>query len=228
MELATGEILYENPLACVTDIEEFRVEGDACITFPRGRMRMEQAYDRDPERGLHANFLLWCPVEFPDSIAVSWEFQPRSDRGLAMFWVAAKGRTGEDLFDPSLPPRDGDYPQYHSGAINGLHVSYYRRNPGEIGFQTCNLRKSHGFHLVCQGADPLPSSRDASGPYSCEVIKAGPHFRFSINGLVLFHWVDDGERYGSILESGRIGFRQMAGLIGEYGNLKVQKVRFQP
>ena len=224
MEFHEQKTLYENPLASGEDIRDFRLEGDAAITFPRGRMRMENAREPDVEKGRHANFILWCERDFPDNIAVSWDFRPLTDAGLAMIWIAARGRRGEDLFDPALAPRDGDYPQYHHGDINALHASYYRRNPSEIAFRTCNLRKSYGFHLACQGGDPLPDARYAAGPYRMEVVKSAAQFRLSMNGVVCFHWIDDGESHGPVLEGGKIGFRQMAGLIAEYANLKVSEV----
>lgn len=217
-------LLYENSLACESDMHEFRLEGQAAITFPRGRMRLENAVERNDETGVHGNFVLWCTRDFPDHIAVSWDFRPLTDAGLAMAWIAAKGRNGEDLFDPSLTPRDGRYPQYHRGDINALHASYFRRNPTEIAFRTCNLRKSHGFHLVCQGGDPLPDAKYAQQPYRVEMIKADEHLRFSINDLVIFHWIDDGETFGPTLADGKIGFRQMAGLTAEYANLQVHAV----
>lgn len=224
MPFVKTELLYENPLAAAADIEAFRLEGDAAITFPRGRMRLENAYDRDKEKGLHGNFVLWCDQDFPDYVSASWDFRPMTDAGLAMFWVAAKGRGDEDVFDASLAPRDGNYPQYMRGDINALHVSYFRRNPTEIVFRTCNLRKSHGFHLVAQGGDPLPDAKYAAAPYRIEVVKAGPYFAISMNGVLLFDWTDDGEQYGPVLEDGKIGFRQMAGLVAEYGNLQVHRI----
>jgi len=224
MEFHEHNILYESPLASGEDIRDFRLEGDASITFPRGRMRMENAREPDIEKGPHANFILWCERDFPDNIAVSWDFRPMTDAGLAMIWVAARGRRGEDLFEPALAPRNGDYPQYHHGDMNALHASYYRRNPSEIAFRTCNLRKSYGFHLACQGGDPLPDARYAAEPYRLEVVKSAAHFRLSMNGVMCFHWVDDGETCGPVLEGGKIGFRQMAGLIAEYANLKVSEV----
>ncbi len=225
MNFTRTELLYENGLACEADIAEFRAEGFPAATFPCGRLRLENEHERNNELHRHGNFLFWLNRDFPDNIAVSWDFQPMTDTGLAMAWVATKGRKGEDFFDPSLAPRDGNYRQYHTGDINGLHVSYFRRNPSENGFRTCNLRKSHGFHLVCQGADPLPDARNAHKAYRVEMVKYGPHLRFSINQLTLFHWVDDGKSYGSVLSDGKIGFRQMAGLIAEYANLTVHAVK---
>lgn len=229
LDYCISEVLYENPLACPDDIEGFILEGEAAISFPMGRMRMENRLD--PERGQEANLVHWCPEVFPDGIAISWDFVPLREPGLAILFFAAVGRdTGDgrdvDLFDPSLAQRSGPYEQYHHGDINALHVSYFRRRaPSERAFQTCNLRKSHGFHLACQGADPLPGIGDVSGSYRIQLIKSGPHVVFSIDGLELFSWVDPGDEYGPVLGHGHLGFRQMAPLMAEYANLKVEAIQ---
>ena len=46
-----------------------------------------------------------------------------------------------------------------------------------------------------------------------------PGVRFYINALELFRFEDDGETYGKLLEGGKIGFRQLAPMIGEYENI---------
>jgi hypothetical protein len=201
----------------------FRLEGDAKISFAGGRMRMENA--RDATDGQASNFVYWCPEVFPDNIEATWEFRPIREPGLCIFFFAAAGISDKDLFDPSLPNRTGEYEQYHSGAINTLHVSYFRRRyPEERAFHVCNLRKSKGFHLVAQAADPIPSVEDVTAPFRISVWKKGPAVRFSVNELRLFEWVDDGRTYGPVLAGGRIGFRQMAPLVGEYGNLVVHSL----
>ncbi len=221
-----GELLYDNPLSSSSDIEGFRMEGDAAITFPNGRMRMENR--RDPGEGQAANFVFWCPEDFPADIAVTWDFWPVREPGLCILFFSALGRGGEDIFDSSLAPRAGEYKQYHSSDINAFHVSYFRRKAlKERAFQVCNLRKSYGFHMVCQGADPLPSVDDAIPPYPITLIKCGAEVVFYIRDLKIFHWVDDGQTYGPLLGGGKIGFRQMAPLIGEYANLKVHEVSAQ-
>ena len=222
MGFELGDILYENPLKDPTDVVGFALEGDAAVTFPQGRMRMENC--RDPEEGQAANFVYWCPEDFPADISVSWDFWPIREPGLCILFSSALGANGESIFDPGLAVRKGEYKQYHSSDINALHVSYFRRKyEEERAFHTCNLRKSHGFHLVCQGADPLPSVGDARPPYHIHMVKYADHVVFSINALQLFDWVDDGETYGPLLAGGKIGFRQMAPLIGEYANLVVRE-----
>jgi hypothetical protein len=214
-----AEVIYSNPLATPTDVADFRLEGDATVSFPEGRMRF--AANRDPSEGQAANFVFWCPRELPDRVRISWNFWQLREPGLCILFFAARGRGGEDLFDPRLSTRTGDYQQYHSGDIDALHLSYFRRRyADERAFHTCNLRKSHGFHLVAQGADPLPPVEDATPPYRIELIKDGPRVAFAINELPLLDWTDDGT-HGPTLAGGKIGFRQMAPLVAEYSDLVI-------
>lgn len=219
-----GDLIYENPLSRHQDVADFIREGQPVISFPQGRMRLENGLSA--EQGQAANYLFWCPKVFPADIAVRWEFRPFYEPGLAMFWIAAMGKDGKDLFDPSLAKRDGNYRQYHSGDINAYHLSYFRRKnvEHERTFHTCNMRKSCGFHLVTQGGDPIPSVEDIINPYTIQVIKCGNQIQFSINDLVIYDWTDDGETFGPLLGEGYIGFRQMAPLIAEYANLTVHAV----
>ncbi|MBD3244026.1 MAG: DUF1961 family protein [Chitinivibrionales bacterium] len=220
--------IYVNALATQDDVAEWRMEGDGAVSFPLGRMRLEGK--RDPAEGQAANIVFWCPQDLPDSISISWDFYPLHEPGLCILFFAARGRNGEDLFAPSLAVRSGPYDQYHHGDIDALHVSYFRRkHPTERAFTTCNLRKSYGFHLVAQGADPLPSVPDAQGPYRIEVVKDRRDVCFGIGMagkpmLTLLRWRDDGVSGGPVAGSGKIGFRQMTPMIAEYANLAVRRI----
>ena len=217
------ELIYENPLSCEDDVKSFVLEGSAKITFPEGKMRMENAISA--EAGQKANYVFWCDKNFPEDIKVTWDFRPLKEPGLAILFFAAKGRNGEDLFDPSLQPRTGEYPLYHHGDINAFHVSYFRRKePDERAFHTCNLRKSYGFHLVTQGADPIPDADECTAPYHLTVIKKGNLVKFLVNDLCVFTFEDDGETFGPLLTGGKIGFRQLAPMVAEYSDLKVYKL----
>ncbi len=215
-----GQLIYHNPLASPKDLEGFRLEGEAALSFPLARLRLEST--RPSDEGQKANFVLWCPVPFPADIAVTWEFKPIREPGLAILFLAAIGARGLDLFDERLAARTGEYEQYHHGDLSALHLSYFRRRwPEERAFHTCNLRKSYGFHLVAQAADPLPPVADCSDFYRMKLVKRGGKIDFFINELSVLAWQDDGKSYGPLLGGGRIGFRQMAPLIAEYANLKV-------
>jgi len=215
-----GELLYENPLACQADLKEFVLEGSANISFPNGRLRLENALDA--ANGQKANYVLWCKKEFPSDVLIEWEFQPIREPGLCILFYGAKGKNGEDIFSEELAKRTGEYVQYHHGDINAFHVSYFRRKEDdERAFHTCNLRKSYGFHLVAQGGDPIPNAEEVKAPFTLAVLKKGKETAFFINELEIFRFVDDGETYGPLLGGGKIGFRQLAPLLAEYGNLKV-------
>ncbi|HSN11156.1 MAG TPA: DUF1961 family protein [Propionibacteriaceae bacterium] len=212
-------LLYANSLATADDVAGFILEGDARVSFPEGRLRLESS--RPAEEGQASNIVFWCPEVFGDGIEVSWDFHPLHEPGLAIMFFAAAGRAGEDLFDPSLPPRTGPYDQYHSGAINAYHVSYFRRRwPEERRFHTCNLRKSHGFHLVALGADPLPDVTDVDRAYRMRLTLQSGRVTFGIDGLTLLDWTDDAS-LGPVLSTGRLGLRQMAPLVAEYSALEV-------
>jgi hypothetical protein len=231
-------LLYSNPLTGPEYVADWIAEGPVSLgrhpethddggTAPGaelplpGSLLLSGSLDEE-EFGDHAHWTFWCPVEFPDSIRISWEFLPLAEPGLAMVFFSATGRGGRDLFSADLAPRTGYYPQYHSGDIDALHVSYFRHKyVEERAFRTCNLRKSAGFELVAQGADPLPPTEDARDFYRMELVKDGPRVAFSINGLPLFEWSDPS---GDVLGGGRFGFRQMAPLKAAYHNLVVEKI----
>lgn len=213
-------LIYRNELRTPADLAGWVKEGPVAAVAGEDGVQLSSA------GGFDDHWTMWCPEEFPDRIRVTWEFSPRKEPGLAMlFFGAAAARDGGDIFGPQSSPRDGAYPQYHSGDIRTLHVSYFRRRwEDERAFHTCNLRKSPGFHLVTQGADPIPPVIDAREAfYRISVVKDAARVEFAIDGLPLFSWEDD-ERTGPRIRSGRIGFRQMSPLHACYRNLEVHSL----
>ena len=220
METHKGKLIYENPLAREEDLKDFVLEGKARMSFPEGRLRLENA--ESETLGQKANYVLWCRETFPADFLLEIDFLPVREPGLAMLFFSAAGRDGRDLFDPDLSPRTGEYIQYHHGDINAFHLSFFRRKEkDERSFHTCNLRKSYGFYLVAQGADPIPDAADAEDMYRLTLMKCGPEIRFAVNGLEVLTFRDDGESYGALLGGGCIGLRQLAPMIGEYAHLRI-------
>ena len=64
-----GRILYTNALAAQRDVRDFRLEGDATITFHNNHLQMTSV--RDPKEGQAANYVYWCPEEFPSDIGLN-------------------------------------------------------------------------------------------------------------------------------------------------------------
>ena len=167
--------------------------------------------------------MAWLPVEHDGEVRISWDFRPLREPGLAMIFWAAQARGGGSLHHPELPARTGEYAQYHSGGIDAYHLSYFRRMwPAERSLHTCNVRKSHGFHLVAQGADPLPAVLDADRAYRMILTWRGATVDLTIDGVLCLSWTDDGTVGGPARRGGAIGLRQMAPLIAEYSNLLVE------
>lgn len=218
-----GDLIYSNPLRSKKDVENFILEGKAEITFANGRLNLNNKLDAS--LGQEANYVFWCDVNFPDSILISFQFYPIYEPGLCVFFFSAKGINGEDIFDNELNKREGEYRQYHHGDINTLYFSYFRRRKPETkALAKCNLRKSFGHHIVAQGADPIPSVEESIAPYLIQVVKYGEFVELFIDGLLILSWADDGETYGEILSSGKIGFRQMSPTEAEYTNLRVERI----
>lgn len=216
---ARGALLYQNALAASSDLDGFIIEGQADATIQDGTLRLASVLD--PSLGQAANYLYWCPQDLPADVWIEWDFWPESERGLCMFFFSARGRRGEDLFDPDLPARTGEYRQYNRGEIDAFHASYYRRRAEQSKLNLCNLRKSHGFHLVASAPDPIPAAHRATPPYHLRLLKAGPQVAFWINDLPILHYLDDGETHGPLLGGGKLGFRQMAPMVARYANLRV-------
>lgn len=208
---------YTNTLGSPDQLHRWIAEGPVSVEQGTDGVVLSSSAPGDD-----GHWTLWCPNRFGGDIRISWEFRPISEPGLAMLFFAATGHTPGGLFGAGQAARDGTYRQYHSGDIDALHVSYFRHKwPSERAFRTCNLRKSAGFHLVAQGADPLPPAADADGFYRLSVEKRGADIAFSVNDLPLFAWHDDGRLGGPPLGGGHIGFRQMAPLVAEYRHFAV-------
>src|SRR5690242_19701098 len=95
-----GALLYENRLAAPADVADFILEGQADVGFHEDTLRLSSVVDES--EGQRANYVFWCPRDFPADVWLEWDFWPERSRGLCIVFFGARGRRGEDLFDPSL------------------------------------------------------------------------------------------------------------------------------
>jgi len=211
------KLLYRNTFSNSSSISSWIAEGPVVANVTNNTLTLGGTGKIDDY------FVYWLPEIFPDRIRISWDFQPVQEPGLAMFFFGATSVAGGSIFDPSLKPRNGSYPQYHSSDIRLLHASYFRRRwPEERQFHVANLRKSPGFNLVAQGADPIPDVDDTQGKYyNITVVKDKREASFYINGLEIFKFDDTKTNTGPVVREGRIAFRGMQPLIANYRNLEV-------
>ncbi len=213
-----GKQLYHRDLANQKDIANWRMEGNAQLNFSDGWMEMFS-----PAQQQH--HVLWCPQEFPDDFIASWEVQNLApEAGLLIIFFAARGIEGQDIFDPSLPLRDGTFTDYTLGKIKSYHISYYANVAHEPGRVHANLRKNNTFSLLQSGGEGIPTH--STDVYQLTLIKERAHLRLFINERKVIDYVDnqpivDGVNTGAALTAGKIGFRQMQWSRFRYRNFTV-------
>lgn len=212
-ELAKGALLYTNPMATKADMNGWRIEGRGETVFENGWMRMFSPN----KKGHH---VYWCPQQMPANFIAEWEAQHvEDDAGLCIVFFAASGEKGQDIFDASLPLRDGTFTQYTKGKINTYHISYYANGKDDPGRLTANLRKNKGFHLVQTGQAGIPIH--SLEVHRIKLVKWNGRIELFVDERKVIDWVDDGLALGKILEGGRIGFRQMKWTNFAYRNFSV-------
>ena len=212
-EYQKGDLLYSNTFSKEEELSGWVMEGAGKIEFKDGWMQMSSP----SEEGHH---VFRCPQDFPESFIAEWEVQNiETDAGLCIVFFAAKGLKGEDIFDPSLPKRDGAFTGYTKGAINNYHISYYANPKNEPEREIANLRKNKGFHKVQAGKPGIPVNSTAI--HQVRLIKHEGRIILYIDARKIIDWTDDGEKFGNILGAGKIGFRQMKWTHFAYRNFNV-------
>ena len=212
--LKKGELLYQNSLTSKTDVADWTMEGPGVIEFKDGWMEMYS-----PNEKFHHVF--WCPKDFPGSFVAEWELQNlKTDAGLCIIFFSALGNNGESIFNPSFPKRDGTFAQYtKSQYFNCYHISYYANGRDNPGRETSHLRKNKGFSLVQELYPGIPVK--STEIHKMTLIKDDDHIIMLVDNRKIIDWIDDGKKYGPVLQDGKMGFRQMQWTHFRYRNYKV-------
>lgn len=222
-----GAVIYENDFAAADAVADWVVEGPMRTTLEDGKLFLESTKP-DAQRPDHGHGVFWPPVELPDAYVVDWTFSPRGRPGLAIVFFDTQanlpGRPGvTDLFAPAMPARDGTFSQYWNGPIDAYHLSYFADTPDNPGRGYSNLRKDPGLTLMAVGQPAI--SADTTAPVRLRLVREGPRIQLLADGRVVIDTTDDApERFGSALNGGRLGFRQMQWTRGEYDDLTVREL----
>ena len=217
-----GETVYEATLSDSDDVVDWVLEGPAKISFDDGAMVMRSEIP-DPPDDETGHFNYWCPADVPESFVAEWEFKPLADNGVCHVFFAARGENGEDLFDTTLPARDGHYRPYHSGAIENYFMIYYsnRKMFRTTNMATSWLFKSHNLVSLAMGEIAVRPGDDRF--HKLRLVKDGARVQLSVDGRTVLDFTDPGdERYGPVYGGGKIGFRQMARMVAAYRNFRVR------
>lgn len=213
-----GRMLYQANFDHPESVSGWVMEGPGKVEFKEGWMHMFSPN----EAGHH---VFWAPQDFPDSFLARWEAQNlETDAGLVIVFLAARGVNGEDIFDPSLPSRDGTFTQYTEGSIKSYHISYYANAAHNPDRGHANLRKNNTFTLLQEGKVGIPT--DSTDQHQISLVKEGPRVRLYIDERKVIDYTDatpvvDGVDTGAALGAGKIGFRQMQWTHFRYRNFRV-------
>ena len=229
------EIVYEeNLVRTLANLKQIRAavpdkravwiaEGRGGVDFRDGKMRVSplpfDASGKQIKTEPRSHMAVWNNTIFPPDILAQFEMNPNgSTNGLTIVFFCATGKNGEDIFDRSIPPREADYKNYHSGAIANYSDAYWSSNTDDEA-TTNRLRKNPGFTLEAQGRSLTTGPTDKT--HQVRILKYGGHIEIEIDGRVVVNWDD----LGTPLGAGRIGFRSMEGVsLVTYDSFKVWKL----
>ncbi len=212
----TGELLYETAMDSKESVKGWVMEGPGAVDFKDGWMNM-----KSPGEEMHHVF--WCPENFPESFVAQWEMQNQHlEAGLCIVFFSATGLKGEDVMDPSLPKRDGNFSQYNDEALKNYHISYYANTPSRPNRDVARLRKNPGKHIVKEG--PRGIEVTSTKVHRITLVKEGAHIRLFVDKRPVIDWKDDGKVAGEPRGAGRIALRQMKWTQFNYRNFKVWSV----
>lgn len=215
---------FEQPILVVKEADLF--EGEERVRKPQEvDWVLEGEGDAWSEDGVlqvrnDGHVVLWNTRDFPEDFLLEFGFsREREEAGLGIVFFSQRARDGGDIFAPGLPRRDGDFRTYHSGELDGYHISYV-----SSARRTANLRKNAGFYMPSVGND-LVNDRGTEQNL-IRILKVGGLIILESNGEVALQYEDDGETYGPVWTGpGKIGLRQMANMHqGRYTHFRVWQI----
>ena len=217
--VAEADLFEGNTRVRLPDGRDWVFEGPGKAWTQCGRLHIESA--RPKEAG---HVVLWNTRAFPADFLLEFGMSPQdSSMGLNIVFFCATSRVGGGIFDLGLPRRDGVFRNYHSGALDSYHVSYWAVAPTGVPRRTANLRKNHGFFLPACGTDRIAGQ--GVGPHTVRLLKVGNKIWLETRGQLSLVFDDDGATYGPVLGGGRMGLRQMGHTHrASYTHFKVWKV----
>jgi hypothetical protein len=217
------------------ELRDWVLESGASARIEAGRLVLRSAPPADPTirrtdheafyRAARDHVVCWLKREIPADFLLEVALRPEDKQsGLNIVFFSFRGRNGESVLDPTLAKRNGTFIQYHTGDLDGYHVSYWAAPRS-----TTHIRKNRGFHMVTASdlnpiADSPPEIFDV-----LRIYKRAGMIRVMVNDQVIVAWDDDGKSFGPVIaRPGWIGLRQMGyTLRTDYERIVVYPLRGQ-
>lgn len=210
--------VYRTSFDAPVDLKDWKLEGGLRMSVAGGNLVLASRPGSTKSEANANHLVCWLTREMPADFLLEFTVCPVNlKQGLNIVFFSTRGIHGESIFDPALAPRDGFFKQYHSGDLNGYHISYWAAGRG-----TVNLRKNRGFHFAAEGKD-LITDTPAGSFQTVRIYKRGGKIRCTVDDVVSLAYDDDGKTFGPVwTHRGWIGLRQMGHTVRcEYGHVKV-------
>ncbi|MGB7157011.1 MAG: DUF1961 family protein [Tepidisphaeraceae bacterium] len=181
------------------NLDRWRLEGlteGASIT-PAGELRL----DCKSKMGFHG-VMAFCKQDFPDNIAIEYDFLCEKHNGLFITFVAMTGVNGEDAIT-GVPPRTGVFEDYYNGT-RSYHASICRYADDGTHTGVSNWRRNPGLNLMVSGQDLC---QEAGRTYHVKITKRGPQCIVEVDGQRGAAFTDPKTLPGPIPAGGKFGFR---------------------
>jgi hypothetical protein len=211
--METGVLFQEK----FDNLDRWHLEGktDGASVLPGGQLRL----DCKSKMG-YEGVMAFCRQDFPDDIAIEYDFLCEKHNGLFITFVAMKGVNGEDAIT-GVPPRKGVFEDYTGdhASTRSYHVSICRYEDDGSHTGVSNWRRNPGLHLMVSGPDLC---QEAGRTYHVKIIKRGPHCRVEVDGRPGAEFTDPQTLPGPIPTGGKFGFRAIgADAVFRVWNVKV-------
>jgi uncharacterized protein DUF1961 len=196
-----GKVLFEDKFE---KLDNWRHEGGHKLlldTEEKGALRLECIGSGQGKLGTQA----FCLKDFPDGIAVEFDFKALTKKGLLLCFVAMKGIDGEDMFGPKQPKRRGIFSDYvRNPKLRSYHVSISRYGDKGVHTGVSNARRNPGLNLMGQGPDLC---KKINTWYRIRLVKDGGHVQLGVDGKLAHEFKDPKTLETPMPDTGKIGFR---------------------
>ena len=172
-----------------------------------------------------SHMVVWQKTPYPADILFEFNVNHHnSANGLTLVFFSSMGIEGQDIFDLSLPVREGVYKRYNRG-LSGYSVSYWSRNKKKSAIKsreryTNRIRTNPRFKIIATNDSQTDKCSDCD--YNVRILKIGGTITVEINGKVVNHVIDTERPH----KGGYIGLRSMSGIDKvSYDDFKVWSVK---
>jgi len=211
---AASKVLFEEDFK---NLDRWHLEGktEGASIVEGGQLRL----DCKSKMGMHG-VMAFCKQDFPDNIAIDFDFICEKHNGLFITFIAMTDLNGGDALAVK-PPRTGVFEDYYNGT-RSYHVSICRYEDDGKHTGVSNWRRNPGLNLMVSGKDLCT---EANRKYHVKIIKRGPQCRVEVDGQPGAEFVDPQKLPGPIPAGGKFGFRAIgADAIFRVSNLKVTAI----